>query len=225
MPPSTPPQVIEAATAPSIHPSTLPQTTTTEHSNSIDAGSSPLSSIDSPEPVFEFNSRSMNDHTGTQAESASSETIIESQPVQPKSRKQRNKKEGEEDDDFSPSHNLRDNLKDTFQHEQMTKNSNTAGKRKAAPRKTPNAPYHISNQDGKPEPHGQPGIWADKRQQLCETLPYYKAYQGSAYTKNHTVFGILIDKEVEDRDKFDEEVIITSWLVYTDPTSEFSKKQ
>jgi hypothetical protein len=70
--------------------------------------------------------------------------------------------------------------------------------------------YHENVQDGKPEPVGQPEVWAFKRQQLCETLPYYNAYQSGAYTHDSIARAIMIDKEVSIRDKFGEEVVITS---------------
>ena len=76
--------------------------------------------------------------------------------------------------------------------------------------KSATAPYHVSNQDGKAEPYGEPSVWAEKRQQLCETLPYYLAYQSSTYVKDGIVLAILIDKEIDIRDKFLDEVIITN---------------
>ena len=75
--------------------------------------------------------------------------------------------------------------------------------------------YYESFQEGKPDPIGQPEVWASKRQQLCEALPYYNAYQSGAYTHDGIARSILIDKEVSVRDKFDEEVVITSVYVYS----------
>ncbi|KAH8816837.1 hypothetical protein F5884DRAFT_236441 [Xylogone sp. PMI_703] len=60
----------------------------------------------------------------------------------------------------------------------------------------------------KPKPFGEPLVWADKRQQLCEALPYYKAYQSGAYMHDGIVHGFLCDKEVGFRDKFTDEVMI-----------------
>src|SRR6266536_2981833 len=68
--------------------------------------------------------------------------------------------------------------------------------------------YHINVQHNKPEPFGAPPVWADKRQQLCETLPYYRAYQSGAYTSDGVVCGFLCDKEVGVRDKFDDQIMI-----------------
>ncbi|TAQ86624.1 hypothetical protein B7494_g5055 [Chlorociboria aeruginascens] len=61
----------------------------------------------------------------------------------------------------------------------------------------------------KPEPYGQPPIWSDKRQGLCETLPWYRAYQSGAYQHDGIAMGFLCDKEVGPRDRFDEQIIIT----------------
>jgi hypothetical protein len=69
--------------------------------------------------------------------------------------------------------------------------------------------YHESVQQNKPEPYGKPPVWSDKRQGLCETLPYYKAYQSGAYITDGIVRALMCDKEVGPRDKFDEEIIIT----------------
>ncbi|KFY32355.1 hypothetical protein V493_00282 [Pseudogymnoascus sp. VKM F-4281 (FW-2241)] len=69
--------------------------------------------------------------------------------------------------------------------------------------------YHRSEQEGLPAPCGQPPVWASKRQQLCETLPYYKAYMSGAYLHDGLVRASLIDKEVRERDVFDEEIVIT----------------
>jgi hypothetical protein len=71
--------------------------------------------------------------------------------------------------------------------------------------------YYINAQDGKPEPHGQPPVWGDKRQQICETLPYYNAYQGGAYRSEGVLYGFLTDKEVGPRDQFTDQILITSW--------------
>jgi hypothetical protein len=97
--------------------------------------------------------------------------------------------------------------------EYLSKSSKTK-KRTATPHKNSYTPYHFSQQINKPEPVGQPEVWADKRQQLCETLPYYKSYQGSAYTSENVLHGVLVDSEVSPRDRFDEEIIITTVSVY-----------
>jgi hypothetical protein len=68
--------------------------------------------------------------------------------------------------------------------------------------------YHQSVQSEKPEPYGDPPVWADKRQSLCETLPYYRAYQSGAYITRGVVHAFMVDKEVGPRDKFEEEILI-----------------
>jgi hypothetical protein len=70
--------------------------------------------------------------------------------------------------------------------------------------------YHQSAQNDKPDPYGEPPVWADKRQSLCEALPYYKAYMSGAYQQAGVARGFLVDKEVGPRDKFEEEILITS---------------
>jgi hypothetical protein len=80
--------------------------------------------------------------------------------------------------------------------------------KKAAINKGGYVKYHASVQDDKPEPYGEPPVWADKRQSLCETLPYYKAYQSGAYITCGIVRAFMCDKEVGPRDKFDEEIMI-----------------
>lgn len=80
---------------------------------------------------------------------------------------------------------------------------------KAAPRAY--VPYYQSAQENLPATYGQPPVWASKRQQLCETLPYYRAYMSGGYLHDGLVRGFLIDKEVRERDVFEEEVVITRW--------------
>ncbi|RDL41607.1 uncharacterized protein BP5553_01586 [Venustampulla echinocandica] len=70
-------------------------------------------------------------------------------------------------------------------------------------------PYYANSQIDKPDPIGQPQVWADKRQQLCQALPYYNAYQSGAHTSEGYVLGFLCDKEVGKHDKFDDEIIIS----------------
>lgn len=78
---------------------------------------------------------------------------------------------------------------------------------KAAPK-----PYH-ENVQAKNEtlPFGQPPAWAAKRQPLCETLPWYRAYQSGLYQHNGIALGFMVDKEVTPRDVFTEEIMIASW--------------
>ncbi|KAF4628654.1 hypothetical protein G7Y89_g9496 [Cudoniella acicularis] len=75
--------------------------------------------------------------------------------------------------------------------------------------KQPAEPYHSNALQDKPAPIGKPTVWAAKRQQLCETLPYYKAYQSAAYTSEGVVYGFMCDKEVGVRDRFDDQILIS----------------
>ncbi|KAH6674849.1 hypothetical protein B0J14DRAFT_561877 [Halenospora varia] len=96
-----------------------------------------------------------------------------------------------------------------------------ASRRKAAPKTTqPKKPRAkkvqvkkeevVNAQEGKPEPFGSPEIWADKRQQFCEALRWHRSLQKGAYTHDNIAYGLLIDKEVTIRDRFDDQIIITT---------------
>lgn len=57
---------------------------------------------------------------------------------------------------------------------------------------------------------GIPEVWADGRQELCETLPYFRAYQSSAYTFTNKARGYLFDQSSRPRDYIDTEVVVSS---------------
>ncbi|KAF1945619.1 hypothetical protein EJ02DRAFT_431416 [Clathrospora elynae] len=61
----------------------------------------------------------------------------------------------------------------------------------------------------KPEPSGQPEVWADGRQELCETLHYYRSYQSGCYSTGGFVRGFMFDKVAHPRDYMDADVIIS----------------
>lgn len=63
----------------------------------------------------------------------------------------------------------------------------------------------------KPEPAGQPEVYSHGRQPLCDALRYYQAHQGGCYRNGGITYGLLISSVVGIRDKFEEEVIITTW--------------
>ena len=44
---------------------------------------------------------------------------------------------------------------------------------------------------------------------MCETLPYYRAFQSGPYSKANTGFGMLLDRDSGARPYMDEEVVIT----------------
>ncbi|KAF2846726.1 hypothetical protein T440DRAFT_501594 [Plenodomus tracheiphilus IPT5] len=61
----------------------------------------------------------------------------------------------------------------------------------------------------KPEPAGAPEVWADGRQELCETLHYYRAYQSACYSTGGFARGFMFDKVAHARDYIDSNVVIS----------------
>jgi hypothetical protein len=61
----------------------------------------------------------------------------------------------------------------------------------------------------KPEPHGQPEVWADGHQALCETLPYYRSFQGGGCTSKGFAHAFMLDANGHERDYIDENVVIS----------------
>lgn len=61
----------------------------------------------------------------------------------------------------------------------------------------------------KPVPLGQPEVWADGRQELCETLHYFRSYQSACYATGGFVRAFMFDKVAHPRDYIDGEVIIS----------------
>lgn len=92
---------------------------------------------------------------------------------------------------------------------QKLSNNIGSGSKATRAKASPAKKYWQSAQEGFPEPYGSPPAWAKTRQALCETLPYYRAYQSGPYHHDGRVYGLLIDKEGSSRDIFNEEVIIT----------------
>jgi hypothetical protein len=95
--------------------------------------------------------------------------------------------------------------------QQKQKKQQTQPAQQAQPTQPTQQPeaYYGNQTGGKPEPFGKPLFHAEKRQQLCETLPWYRAYQSGPYTNGGIAYGILCDKEVGERDYFGDQVIIT----------------
>ncbi|KAJ4984405.1 hypothetical protein SVAN01_10112 [Stagonosporopsis vannaccii] len=60
----------------------------------------------------------------------------------------------------------------------------------------------------KPEPVGQPPVWADARMDLCETLHYFRSYQGACHSTGGFVRGFMFDKVAHPRDYTDSNVVI-----------------
>ncbi|KAI7186089.1 hypothetical protein D0869_08586 [Hortaea werneckii] len=60
----------------------------------------------------------------------------------------------------------------------------------------------------KPPPQGQPRVWADSRQALCETVPYFKKPQGGCHQNDGHVYAFLFDGVGHCREYMDSDVII-----------------
>ncbi|KAI2781474.1 hypothetical protein F4815DRAFT_492668 [Daldinia loculata] len=112
-----------------------------------------------------------------------------------------------------------ENTSDVFQIpklHQVESDRVTQSRVKSAKRKTASNTVTSTSVDpaeghaNKPEPHGQPLAWAEKRAALNDALPYFKSHQGSVYTAGLMPKGMLIDGIVGTRDHFSSEVIITS---------------
>jgi alkylated DNA repair dioxygenase AlkB len=61
----------------------------------------------------------------------------------------------------------------------------------------------------KPAPAGQPEVWAEGRQELCETLHYFRSYQSACYATGGYVRGFMFDKVAHARDYIDSDVVIS----------------
>jgi len=68
--------------------------------------------------------------------------------------------------------------------------------------------YEKNKENDFPEPYGQPPVWSEGRQGLCEALPYFNSYQSGTRRGHGMIHGFLIDGEVGDRDHFEDQVII-----------------
>ncbi|MCJ1232791.1 hypothetical protein MMC14_000745 [Varicellaria rhodocarpa] len=86
-----------------------------------------------------------------------------------------------------------------------------AAPKKATPKKTPStkATPISPPPDTRPLPSGTPAVWADGRQALCDTLPYFRSFQSAAYTTRGVAFGFLLDGDNGERPYLDNEVAIT----------------
>ena len=60
----------------------------------------------------------------------------------------------------------------------------------------------------KPAPCGKPEVWAPGRQELCETLPYYKSAHSGCYSNGNTVYSFMFDSAGVGREYMDQDVII-----------------
>jgi len=60
----------------------------------------------------------------------------------------------------------------------------------------------------KPETVGKPEIWAPGRQELCETLPYFKSAHSGCYANDGTIYGFMFDSTSVGREYMDSDVMI-----------------
>ncbi|KAI9804405.1 MAG: hypothetical protein M1825_001304 [Sarcosagium campestre] len=59
------------------------------------------------------------------------------------------------------------------------------------------------------EPIGRPPVWASHRQALCDTLPYYRAYESGCYIKDGLAYGFLLAHTTMARPYMDQDIVIT----------------
>ncbi|EME45383.1 hypothetical protein DOTSEDRAFT_71192 [Dothistroma septosporum NZE10] len=71
----------------------------------------------------------------------------------------------------------------------------------------------------KPETRGQPLVWADSRQALCETVPYFKKPQGGCHQNDRHVYAFLLDGVGHSREYMDSDVIISRAGGHMEPDS------
>ncbi|KAH0604676.1 uncharacterized protein H6S33_006344 [Morchella sextelata] len=64
-------------------------------------------------------------------------------------------------------------------------------------------------QADKPPGIRRPEIWCESRQELCESLTYFRSYQGGCYGHNGLILGSLLDGFPSPRDFVDGKVVIT----------------
>lgn len=60
----------------------------------------------------------------------------------------------------------------------------------------------------KPAPCGKPEVWAPGRQELCETLPYYKSAHSGCYSNGNTIYSFMFDSAGVGREYMDSDIII-----------------
>ncbi|CAK9783378.1 unnamed protein product [Cutaneotrichosporon oleaginosum] len=61
-------------------------------------------------------------------------------------------------------------------------------------------PVRLSTPTSRPAPGRAPPVWAQSRQELCEALPYYRAFQSGMYMHKRVPFGYLLDGYPSPRD-------------------------
>ncbi|KAK6504338.1 hypothetical protein TWF506_002541 [Arthrobotrys conoides] len=84
------------------------------------------------------------------------------------------------------------------------------GKRSTTARKNSKVPQiPAATTPEKPPAIGKPAVWCDTRQELCESLPAFRSYQGGCYASKGFGRGYLIDGHASERDYMDGSVIIS----------------
>ncbi|KAF2859342.1 hypothetical protein K470DRAFT_219326, partial [Piedraia hortae CBS 480.64] len=67
---------------------------------------------------------------------------------------------------------------------------------------------HTRTLVNKPPPQGMPIVWADSRQALCETVPYFKMQYSGCHANEGHIYGLLIDGTAQCRDYLDGDVVV-----------------
>lgn len=62
--------------------------------------------------------------------------------------------------------------------------------------------------DSKPLPVGKPEVWAPGRQELCETLIYFRSHNSGCHSKEGCIYGFMFDGTGGAREYMDEDVVI-----------------
>lgn len=90
----------------------------------------------------------------------------------------------------------------------------TSSRKKASPRKPRSTPavqkaaQAIPTSPPRPAPHGVPLVHAEGRQALCESLPYYHAYQSGVYATRGLAYGFLLSNDCTGKVYIDDEIVI-----------------
>lgn len=69
---------------------------------------------------------------------------------------------------------------------------------------------HFAHDSPKDRNFTEREIWSNRRQGLCEALPWYKSYKGSLYTALKVPLGMLLDSLDRPQDVLQAQVIITT---------------
>lgn len=60
-----------------------------------------------------------------------------------------------------------------------------------------------------PAPRGQPEVWAEDRQSLCESLPWFQSVKSGTYHYKGFGYGWLLDNDNDERGYMDDEIVIS----------------